>query len=821
VSAAVRRIHPRLRLLALATFAIVPLLALAQGIAQPACAPMIAIDSPVPDATVRGGLTLTGWALDGTASGGSGVEEVHVYLDGGPGVGVLLGAAQRGAPRPDVDAAYGRRDSNPGWSLNVPAFNAETGGHLISIYARTRCGWTASDRTINLAPPDGWALLNPPPGRSAHGVAWDAARGQLYALGGRGGGTHADLWLYRPARNAWTPIQPTGGPVPRLSAHSLVWDEAGDQLLIFGGYGADRSDGLWAYHPAENRIERLETNGPAPAGRGYHSAVWTGDAMLLFGGVGGRFDFFDDLWSYDPRANTWTRLRPEGLRPTARFYQSAVWDPIEEQLFIFGGFDLETGLLDEFWSYHPASNRWTELDPSSPSPPSRLSASMVWDPIRQQVLLYGGGCGGCYRDDFWSYQPQSDQWERLEPPGARPIPRGGQGAIWDEAGQRMLLFAGGESLNDLWSFRPGENRWARLTPTVLLLPSLGGARAVWDPVRSQMLVVGGETGAADPGPAGVVRIYRPAANAWEEIMGAGAPQVRTGHTVVWDDESGQALLFGGRREGGGVSAELWSFVPAMNRWTRLAETGAGPVARAFHSAVWDPRGHQMLVYGGANERGTSLEDLWSFRPATGTWTQLAAPGPAPRARIRHSAVWDAVAGEMLIFGGYVDTDGYTSELWGYRPEERRWVARTPEGMAPAGRSRHSAIWDAVGGRMLVFGGYIGGVDYLGDLWAYESGRNAWTQLTPTPMPLPRADHMAVWEPTAREMLVYGGGAGDPSAELWSYRPPVGVQPAPATPGIATTPAPPLTPATPAAVATAIATATPPGASTRLPVATPR
>jgi N-acetylneuraminic acid mutarotase len=335
------------------------------------------------------------------------------------------------------------------------------------------------------------------------------------------------------------------------------------------------------------------------------------------------------------------------------------------------------------------------------------------------------------------------------------------------------------------------------------------------------MVVGGDTGAADPGPAGMVRIYRPATNSWEEITTVGGPQVRTGHSVVWDDESGQVLVFGGRRDGGGTSGELWGYLPVVNRWTRLADANAGPVARAFHSAVWDPRGHQMLVFGGANERGTSLEDLWSYRPATGTWTQLAATGPAPRARIRHSAVWDTTAGEMLIYGGYRDPDGYTSELWSYHPEERRWRARTPDGAAPPGRSRHSAVWDAVGGRMLILGGFVGGVDYLGDMWAYESSRDAWTQLTPSPMPLPRADHMAVWEPTAREMLVYGGGAGDPSGELWSYRPPGGPQAALTTPGmVAATPAAVSTVAPPAA-SPAAATATPTAASTRLPTATPR
>jgi hypothetical protein len=119
--------------------------------------------------------------------------------------------------------------------------------------------------------------------------------------------------------------------------------------------------------------------------------------------------------------------------------------------------------------------------------------------------------------------------------------------------------------------------------------------------------------------------------------------------------------------------------------------------------------------------------------------------------------------------------------------------------------------------MLIFGGYVGGVDYLGDLWAYESIRNAWTPLSPTPMPLPRADHMAIWEPTMREMLIYGGGAGDPSGELWSYRPPSSPPVAAGTPG---TP-PPAPPGATAQPSPAAATATPPPAATRTPTSAPR
>ncbi len=740
----------------------------AQGQVGTCAPPLLAVDAPSPDATLRGSAIVSGWALDPAASTAAGVDEVLVRLDDASG-GAVLGAAQLALARPDVDAAYGRQRANAGWQLRVDTLRAAEGGHQLVITARSRCGVSSVMRSVNAAPEAGWALLNPPPGRSAGGVAWDRSRGQMYVLGGRGGATHADLWVYSAARNVWTPLHPTGAAVPRLSAHSAVWDPEGDQLLIFGGFGSDRTDGLWAYHPADNRLERLTPGGLTPPGRGYHSAVWTGHAMLVFGGVGGRFDLFDDLWSYDPRANAWTEMQMDEPRPTARFYQSAAWDPVDERLLVFGGFDIATGLLEDFWSYSPAEQSWTQLFPSDRWPPSRLSASMTWDSARQQLLLYGGGCGGCYRDDLWIYQPATDTWQLQPMPQGRPRARGGQGAVWDEDGQRMLVFAGGESLNDLWSYRPENNSWTRLTPTVAMLPALGGAQSVWDARHGQMVIFAGDPGTADPGPPDVVRGYRPASNGWDEVTTSGGPRLRTGHTVVWDDELEQALVYGGRRDDGTVSDELWSYQPAGNRWTRLADGSSGPPARAFHSAAWDPRARQLWIFGGLGTSGAALDDLWSYRLASGTWERVSA-APGPKARARHTAVWDTVAGEMLVYGGYRDQEGYTSEVWSYRPEDGRWTLREPNGPAPVGRSRHAAAWDAANRRMLIFGGFVGGVDYLGDLWAYEPARNAWTQLMGSEAPAARGDAMAVWDPATQEFLLYGGGAGDPTNELWSYRP---------------------------------------------------
>jgi hypothetical protein len=75
---------------------------------------------------------------------------------------------------------------------------------------------------------------------------------------------------------------------------------------------------------------------------------------------------------------------------------------------------------------------------------------------------------------------------------------------------------------------------------------------------------------------------------------------------------------------------------------------------------------------------------------------------------------------MLVFGGYggydtVRGDIYFNDLWSYQVASNRWELLTPSDTPPPTRSGHTAVWDAVGNRMLVFGGYGGYDDFFGDL----------------------------------------------------------------------------------------------------------
>ena len=63
------------------------------------------------------------------------------------------------------------------------------------------------------------------------------------------------------------------------------------------------------YNPVANTWIRIGGTGyPPPSPREYHSAVWTGSEMIIWGGFGG--GQFDDGGRYDPVLNRWQPIAP-------------------------------------------------------------------------------------------------------------------------------------------------------------------------------------------------------------------------------------------------------------------------------------------------------------------------------------------------------------------------------------------------------------------------------------------------------------------------------------------------------------------------------
>ena len=120
--------------------------------------------------------------------------------------------------------------------------------------------------------------------------------------------------------NYWTATTTTGAPSGR-QYHTAVW--TGSKMIVWGGYiDSARLNGGGQYDPVANAWTPTTRLG-APSGRSGHTAVWTGSKMIVWGGFNGSAKLHDG-GQYDPALDTWTATTPTGA-PSVRVNHTAVW----------------------------------------------------------------------------------------------------------------------------------------------------------------------------------------------------------------------------------------------------------------------------------------------------------------------------------------------------------------------------------------------------------------------------------------------------------------------------------------------------------------
>ena len=152
-----------------------------------------------------------------------------------------------------------------------------------------------------------------------------------------------------------------------------------------------------------------------------------------------------------------------------------------------------------------------------------------------------------------------------------------------------------------------------------------------------------------------------------------------------------------------------------------------------------------------------------YNPATNLWTPMTTLN-APSARILHTAVWNNVAGRMIIWGGSTTTfSGETNTGGIFNPVTNLWEGATNTAGAPSARNNHTAIW--TGTEMITFGGLFN-TTVLNTGGKYNFSTNTW--IATNVSGAPSVDlHSAVWIDTA--MFISTGNTSNsynPITNLW-------------------------------------------------------
>ncbi|MGH9866913.1 MAG: Kelch repeat-containing protein [Candidatus Polarisedimenticolia bacterium] len=575
----------------------------------------------------------------------------------------------------------------------------------------------------------------------------------------------SDVWaLPLSGEPTWTEIEAPGGPA--FVGHSAVYDPVRDRMVVYAGFE------VWALSlTGRPTWSLLRPAGVRPPARGDHSAIYdpVRDRMIVFGGIGEDGVRRADVWALSlSEQSAWTEIVPVGESIRGRNRHSAVYDPVRDRMLVFGGTRFPAVSLNETWALSLAGTpTWTQLAPAGTTPPPRNAHGAVYDTMNDRMIVFGGG-ERPYGNDVWALSLAGEStWSPLIPPHPRPARRRHFATAHDPVRHRLVIFGGYEYdrfHNDTWALAlTGPPHWKQLPPT----PSPRQRHAaVHDPNRDRMLVFGGFDGIAAR--RDVWELPLRGGAIWSEIVPTNVgPAPRLGHAQVFDSMRDRLLVLGGS-DNRLLHNDVWALSSGTgSTWDELVPSGIPPPPRMGHSAVYDAVRDRVVVFGGSDLTGaTHYNDIWELALAgTPAWRRLEPTGSPPCPRNDHSAVYDASGDRLIVFGGH-DGSGFRNDTWalslGGAPA---WTRVDPIGPAPP-RSGHTAVLDASNARMLVFGGLDGSLH--NDVWSMSlEGPPRWTSIGSLGLPPSgRQWHSAVFQPVRQRMVVFGGYFGSTSGDTW-------------------------------------------------------
>lgn len=271
-------------------------------------------------------------------------------------------------------------------------------------------------------------------------------------------------------------------PSPRVGGSLINMD---GEIILFGGVNPFEGtlDDMWTLSQQEEWNQLVTQSAPIArsfASLAYHLSL---NRLLLFGGVDNTGTTMGDTWLYDNKG--WQQLNLS-IMPSPCAYASMACDLNQDVIILFGGYILEGRAViptADTWIWK--GEQWAKIK-SVASPSPRAGAGMVYDPVQQKLILFGGVGNEGFLQDTWIWDGSS--WIELQPAN-HPTARADMGMAYDVLLQQVVLF-GGQTLdgfvNDTWLW-DGQD-WAQAQSDVV--PSLSGSRypnLAYDPVSKKVI----------------------------------------------------------------------------------------------------------------------------------------------------------------------------------------------------------------------------------------------------------------------------------------------------------------------------------------------
>ena len=328
-----------------------------------------------------------------------------------------------------------------------------------------------------------WSLVadHPVAGRVFPVVVWTGT--EIVVWGGEKpsqGPRHPDGAAFNPTEGTWRDM--AASPLAPRSEHAAVW--SGEEVVICCGWSLGRGAAAAAYDPEADEWREIAA---PPIGPSFAEAVWTGEEMLVFGGVGGGgATNLVGAAAYDPVTDTWRRLAdlPYGLERTA---DATIGDGV-----VYAWPSPSQGSSPGPLAYYVESDEWVPLpDPPEPAP---STPSLVW--TGDKLFAYGASsnAAGDVIGIGVTYDPVGQTWTPAEPAPLDPVSAtegtdASSKAVW--ADNEVYIWTGwvgtdwSEPSTRVVTYDPTRGSWRELEPAPIPAYGLWHDPIIW--TGSQMV----------------------------------------------------------------------------------------------------------------------------------------------------------------------------------------------------------------------------------------------------------------------------------------------------------------------------------------------
>jgi hypothetical protein len=244
----------------------------------------------------------------------------------------------------------------------------------------------------------------------------------------------------------WTRRAPETTSPPNRFDHAMAYDAASGATLLFGG----RQDNwmslgdTWTWDHLD--WVNVAASGPSPRSKHAMAHDTARGATVLFGGDDGKGGILGGTWEWDGTA--WAQVAAGG--PSPRFDHAMAFDPLRGVTVLFGGasFDCPScwpvacPIREPHGTWEWDGFSWTEVN-TGVEPPALRDHTMIYDPSREAVVLYGGITPSGLAGGTWAWDGAT--WTEMG--GDGPEPRHGHAGVYDRANESAIVFGGFDQNN--------------------------------------------------------------------------------------------------------------------------------------------------------------------------------------------------------------------------------------------------------------------------------------------------------------------------------------------------------------------------------------